>query len=81
MKTHSGLTGASMSLTQWRNQKGISKGTAYRWGLKGWIHPINIYGRLYITAEDAEQFERRARAGEFAVDSKPPPKRRLRRAA
>jgi hypothetical protein len=32
----------------------------------GWLHPINISGRQYLTAEDIEQFRRRAAAGEFA---------------
>lgn len=40
---------------------------------RGWLTGVvNIAGRLYITDEGAAEFHRRAKAGEFAKDIKPP---------
>lgn len=41
---------------------------AYRKWLadNGWIHPVNIAGRLYVTREEIESFKARASNGEFA---------------
>ena len=50
---------------KWAEDMGRTLVTLWRWKNKGWIHPINISGRSYLTREDIEQFVRRAKAGEF----------------
>lgn len=58
-----------IALRVWTRQLGISDVTAWRWSKAGYIHPLNIAGKLYLSADDLAQFEARAKAGEF---SKPP---------
>jgi hypothetical protein len=48
-----------------------SPATGWRWRNRGILQAVNIYGRLYISEEVAADFYRRARAGVFAVESKP----------
>ncbi len=55
-----------IALSAWLKQIGRSDTTGWRWAQNGWIHPLNISGRPYVTRQDIEQFERRAAAGEFA---------------
>lgn len=50
----------------WISEIGVSSTTGWRWIKNGWIHPINIAGRLYVTGEEIENFRLRANAGEFA---------------
>jgi hypothetical protein len=45
---------------------GRSETTGWRWAKAGWLHPINISGRNYLSCADINQFYRRAEAGEFA---------------
>lgn len=55
---------------------GIDPTTFWRWRQRGWVgEPINIAGRLYLTATQIEEFKQRAAAGEFAVQIKPPIRR------
>ena len=58
-----------IALSAWLKTLGRSDTTGWRWAKAGWIHPINISGRPYLSHEDILQFEARARKGEFA---KPP---------
>ena len=58
-----------IALRAWTRQLGISDVTAWRWSKAGYIHPLNIAGKLYLSADDLAQFEVRVKAGEF---SKPP---------
>ena len=51
---------------KWLFESGISDTTGWRWVKKGWLHPINIAGRLYLTKEDIAAFQARAERGEFA---------------
>jgi hypothetical protein len=51
---------------------GRSKPTGWRWIKSGWIEPVNISGRLYITAEEEARFHARAAAGEFARETPVP---------
>jgi len=60
-----------MSLNKWLEQIGVTPTTGWRWRKKGVIKTINIYGRLYISEESIAEFLSRAKAGEFAVESKP----------
>lgn len=45
--------------------RNLTRMTGYRYRQKGLIETINIFGRLYITREEIEKFERRALNGEF----------------
>ena len=51
---------------KWLADAGVSNTTGWRWAKQGWIHPVNIAGRLYVTQQDIESFQSRAVAGEFA---------------
>ena len=55
-----------LALRVWTAHKGVSDTTVWRWRSQGWLHPINICGKLYLTQEDRTQFEDRAVRGEFA---------------
>lgn len=59
------------SLNKWVEEIGVTPTTAWRWRKRGILKTVNIYGRLYITEEDISEFNRRARAGEFAMESGP----------
>lgn len=50
---------------RWLEGVGVSPVTGWRWRNNGWLHPLNINGKLYITAQEIANFERRAAAGEF----------------
>ena len=45
---------------------GINPSTAWQWRKRGWLKPVNIAGRYYITAAQSVEFVSRAEAGEFA---------------
>jgi hypothetical protein len=49
--------------------RGISDTTLWRWGQRGWIRLVNIYGRCYVDLPSLAEFDRRAALGEYA---KPP---------
>jgi hypothetical protein len=72
MKTHEATRQETESrpplvaLRKWTKEIGISAVTAWRWAKFGRIHPIDIAGKLYLSADDLYQFEQRAKAGEFA---------------
>jgi predicted site-specific integrase-resolvase len=55
-----------VALRKWVRELGISDTTAWRWTRAGLIHPINVAGKLYLSAEDIHAFASRAKAGEFA---------------
>jgi hypothetical protein len=57
---------AIISFSAWLRQIGRSDTTGWRWAKAGWLHPINIAGRPYLTGEDIRQFQARAVAGEFS---------------
>ena len=60
------------SLNKWCEQIGINPLTAWRWRKRGWLKTINIAGRQYVSDEAIAEFNRRAEAGEFAVEHKVP---------
>jgi hypothetical protein len=66
MKEHSPCTAPMVALRKWAREIGVSDTTAWRWAKAGLIHPVNIYGKLYLTQQDLEQFAARANAGEFS---------------
>jgi len=51
---------------------GITDTTAWRWRKEGKLNTTNIAGRLYIYPQDLNEFNRRAKAGEFAKEHKAP---------
>jgi len=55
-----------ISLAAWLRQIGRSDTTGWRWVKAGWLHPVNIAGRPYLTGADIQQFQQRAERGEFA---------------
>lgn len=68
-KTDSGL----IKFETFLRRIGVSTATGFRWRQSGKLNPtINIDGRLYLKREEAEEFERRAKAGEFAKRLKKP---------
>lgn len=65
-ETQSSAAPGIIALSAWLKGLGRSDTTGWRWAQAGFIHPINICGRPYLTAEDIAQFQARAKAGEFA---------------
>lgn len=59
--THSGL----VSSTPWLKSTGRSRTTLWRWRKASFIETVTIAGRLYLTKEQMDAFERRAIAGEL----------------
>ncbi|MBI3417224.1 MAG: hypothetical protein HY043_18190 [Verrucomicrobia bacterium] len=55
-----------ISLSAWIEQVGITNCTVWRWRKKGWLTPINICGRLYLSRANLQEFTQRAQRGEFA---------------
>lgn len=65
------------SFEYWLTSLGLTRTTGYRYRKQGLIQTTNIFGRLYVTREEIEKFERRAIAGEFHKDAKTPARREL----
>ncbi len=57
-----------ISLDSFIQRIGVTDTTAWRWRKKGWLKTKNILGRVYITAPDLREFNRRLDAGDFAKD-------------
>jgi hypothetical protein len=49
--------------------RGISDVTLWRWRRRGWIKVVNISGKCYVDLRSLDEFDERARRGEF---SQPP---------
>lgn len=60
-----------ISFNKFLEDMGVTSTTGWRWRKKGILETVNIYGRLYVSIENIEQFHRRATAGEFAKDVSP----------
>ena len=54
----------------WLQSLNLTRITGYRYRKSGIIETVRIFGRLYITREEIEKFERRALNGEFCKSSK-----------
>jgi hypothetical protein len=62
-----------ISFDKWLKGLGRTRTTGHRWRRKWpWLKTINIFGRVYVSRQVIEEFERRARAGEFERDVHPP---------
>ena len=46
--------------------KGLTRTTGFRYRRAGIIKTVNIFGRLYITAQEVREFEERAVRGEYS---------------
>ena len=51
---------------KWLRSIGRSHTTGWRWCRAGWLHPVNIAGRPYLTGNEIRQFQTRAASGEFS---------------
>jgi hypothetical protein len=49
-----------------KNIVGISRTAGWYYRKRGWITPLNLSGRLFLTEEEVERFDQRLKAGEFA---------------
>jgi hypothetical protein len=65
-----------ITIRRFHEQVGVVPSTVWRWIQRGWLGPCNISGRLYLTREQIAEFKRRAVAGEFAVNIRPPRSRK-----
>ena len=63
------------SFDGWLRGRGLTRTTGYRYRRQGLIETTNIFGRLYVTRQQIEQFERRAIAGEFHKAAHTPARR------
>ncbi|MBS0661234.1 MAG: hypothetical protein JSR82_23705 [Verrucomicrobia bacterium] len=72
MQTATHETGAPIALDRWAAQAGRNPTTIWRWRKKGWLKPINIAGKLYLTPAAIAEFNDRAARGEFSKDVRPP---------
>jgi hypothetical protein len=57
---------ALIAYPKWIREIGVSSTTGWRWIKKGWIHPVNIAGRLYVTGDEIQKFHAKAGRGELA---------------
>jgi len=57
---------ALVSWDSWLRELGRTSTTGWRWRRNGWITPLNICGRLYLTGEEIAKFTQRAAGGEFS---------------
>jgi len=55
-----------IALKKFERDVGVSSTTTWRWTRLGWLHPVRIANKLYLTAADIEQFIQRAQRGELA---------------
>jgi hypothetical protein len=61
-----------MALDLFRKRLGITATTAWRWRKNGTLRTINIFGRVYVTAQEMIEFNRRALNGEFSQEHRIP---------
>ena len=61
-----------LSFESWLDEIGKTPATGWRWRQRGWIHTVNIAGRVYVHRDEIAEFERRAAAGEFSQVHKSP---------
>jgi len=71
-QTDIGAIPGIMSLEKFNSQIGVTRETMFKWRKEGMLETINIYGRLYVTTEEAARFKQRALSGEFAKTIKGP---------
>ncbi len=57
---------------RWLEGRNLTRTTGYRYRKHGLIRVVNIFGRLYITRAEVQDFDRRAVNGDFALKAHPP---------
>ena len=57
-----------VSLTAYGRALNRSKATMWRYRKRGWLKPVNILGKLYLTRESITEFEARVLRGDFSKD-------------
>jgi len=68
-KTHDETpAGDLVAFDCYRRSVGRSKTTFWRYRKSGWLHTVNILGRLYITRQAIQAFEAAAQRGELASE-------------
>lgn len=67
-----GIVPGLMALDKFIESIGVTRETLVKWRRNGLLETCNIYGRLYVTTEEAARFKRRAMSGEFAKCIKRP---------
>ncbi|MEA3186594.1 MAG: hypothetical protein QOD99_424 [Chthoniobacter sp.] len=61
-----------LSFDRWLDDIGKTRATDWGWRQRGWVHAVNIAGRIYVSRDEIALFERRAAAGEFSKVHKAP---------
>ena len=69
---HKNIVPGLMALDKFIESIGVTRETLVKWRRNGLLETCNIYGRLYVTTQEAARFLRRAVAGEFAKGIKRP---------
>jgi len=67
-----GIVPGLMALDKFIERIGVTRETLVKWRRHGLLDTCNIYGRLYVTTEEATRFKRRVMSGEFAKCIKRP---------
>lgn len=57
-----------VSLTAYGRAINRSKATMWRYRKRGWLKPVNLLGKLYLTKQSIEEFEAKVLRGDFAKD-------------
>ena len=61
-----------MPLGRFIQEMDVTRKTAWTWRKSGALKTVNLYGRIYVPAQEVAAFNRRLEAGEFRKDIKPP---------
>jgi predicted site-specific integrase-resolvase len=66
-------TAGLVSFQKWLKGIGVTDVTGWRWRKSGLLdEPVNINGRLYLTAEQITRFHARVASGQFSKEHKTP---------
>lgn len=57
-----------VSLAAYGKALNRSKATMWRYRKRGWLKPVNLLGKLYLTKQAIEEFEAKVLRGDFAKD-------------
>ena len=59
------LEAGGLDFNVWLSRIGRDRTTGWRWTKLGWISPINIGGRNFVTSQEISRFWARTASGEF----------------
>lgn len=57
-------------LEEFRAKRRISNSTVYRYRQRGFLVTIEVFGKIYLSRDAIDSFDRRAAAGEFRASSR-----------